>query len=218
MLQVEHIYKSYGDLPVLRDVNLYVNTGELVGIVGKSGAGKSTLLHIAGTLDSADKGQVVLKDKDITRLKGNALSDFRNKYIGFIFQFHHLLPEFTALENIMIPALIANTGKKAASQKAEALLEAIGLSDRSHHKPDAMSGGEQQRVAIARALVNDPAIVFADEPTGNLDDRTADAVHDLMLELNEELGTALVIVTHDMALAARMNTQLRLHEGRLQPL
>jgi len=215
MLQVEHIYKSYGDLPVLRDVNLYVNTGELVGIVGKSGAGKSTLLHIAGTLDSADKGQVVLKDKDITRLKGNALSDFRNKYIGFIFQFHHLLPEFTALENIMIPALIANTGKKAASQKAEALLEAIGLSDRSHHKPDAMSGGEQQRVAIARALVNDPAIVFADEPTGNLDSASSEEVHRLFLRLNESFDQTFVIVTHNDQLADICHRKVHMADGKI---
>ncbi len=215
MLEIHKINKRYGHLQVLKDVSLHVNQGELVCIVGKSGAGKSTLLHIIGTLDSADSGQVILKDKDVTSLKGNELSDFRNAHIGFIFQFHHLLPEFTALENIMIPALIASVDTEIAKQKATTLLKAIGLEDRADHKPTALSGGEQQRVAIARALINDPDIVFADEPTGNLDSTSSEEIHQLFLRLNRELNQTFVIVTHNEHLAEICNRSIKMEDGKI---
>ena len=215
MLELLHIHKQYGQLEVLKDVSMTVDRGELVGIIGKSGAGKSTLLHIAGTLDNADSGKVLLKDTDITNLKGNELSDFRNDHIGFIFQFHHLLPEFTALENIMIPALIAKVPRGEAQEKASKLLSAVGLAERMEHKPSAMSGGEQQRVAIARALINDPAIVFADEPTGNLDSASSEEIHQLFLQLNKELNQTFVIVTHNENLSDICHRTIIMEDGKI---
>lgn len=215
MLELRNITKSYGSLQVLKGVNLTIERGALTGIVGKSGAGKSTLLHIAGTLDKADSGEVILESTDLTQLKGNKLSDFRNKHIGFIFQFHHLLPEFTALENISIPAMISGQKPAIIRDKSHHLLEAIGLSDRSAHKPGELSGGEQQRVAIARALINDPEIVFADEPTGNLDSASSGDVHDLFLKLNEELNQTFVIVTHNEALAGLCHHTVQMLDGKI---
>jgi lipoprotein-releasing system ATP-binding protein len=215
MLEIQHINKSYGSLKVLDDVSLRVETGDLIGIVGKSGAGKSTLLHIAGTLDTADSGKVILKDKEITSLKGNDLSDFRNKFVGFIFQFHHLLPEFSALENVMIPALIARSNQSLARKKAMELLDAVGLSDRAEHKPSALSGGEQQRVAIARALINEPAIIFADEPTGNLDSASSEEVHQLFLRLNHDLNQTFIIVTHNENLADICHRTVKMADGKI---
>ena len=215
MLELQHISKQYGHLQVLDDVSLSITEGELVGIIGKSGAGKSTLLHIAGTLDSADSGKVILQGKDVTSLSGNELSDFRSRHIGFIFQFHHLLPEFTALENIMIPALIAKTTPAEAKAQAIELLESVGLIDRKEHKPSAMSGGEQQRVAIARALINRPAIVFADEPTGNLDSASSNEVHELFLKLNEKLNQTFVIVTHNENLADICHRTVTMADGKI---
>ena len=215
MLEIQHISKRYGQLQVLDDVSLSVHQGDLIGIIGKSGAGKSTLLHIAGTLDNADSGKVILKDRDITQLKGNELADFRNNHIGFIFQFHHLLPEFTAIENIMIPALIAKQSPAIAREKAKALLQSVGLIERKEHKPAAMSGGEQQRVAIARALINQPDIIFADEPTGNLDSASSAEVHELFLRLNHELNQSFVIVTHNENLADICHRTVTMADGKI---
>lgn len=215
MLEIQSINKSYGPLKVLDNVSLTINSGELVGIVGRSGAGKSTLLHIAGTLDTADKGKVILKGKDITNLKGNDLSDFRNKHIGFIFQFHHLLPEFSAIENIMIPALLAKNDQSIARTKAKTLLDAVGLADRAEHKPSALSGGEQQRVAIARALINEPDIIFADEPTGNLDSGSSEEIHQLFLRLNRELDQTFIIVTHNEKLAEICHRTIKMADGKI---
>ena len=220
MLELKHIYKSYKDIQVLRDVSLKVSRGELVGIIGRSGAGKSTLLHIAGTLEQPDRGEVWIQDSQIQELKGNTLADFRNAHIGFIFQFHHLLPEFTALENVMIPSLVAGTSRSTAGDKAKILLDKVGLSHRYTHKPGALSGGEQQRVAIARALINDPHIVFADEPTGNLDSASSKEVHDLFLKLNEELLQTFMIVTHNDSLADICTRTVTMEDGQMieQPL
>ncbi len=215
MLEVRHISKRYGQLEVLQDVSMHIDAGELVGIVGKSGAGKSTLLHIAGTLDSPDSGDVIIRHQDVTTLKGNALSDFRNTHIGFIFQFHHLLPEFTAMENVIIPAMIAKKNVRQAREKAKSLLSAIGLLERMNHKPDAMSGGEQQRVAIARALINDPDIVFADEPTGNLDTASSEEIHALFLHLNKTLGQTFMIVTHNENLANICHRKIEMADGKI---
>ena len=215
MLEIQHIDKSYGALHVLNDVSLTVKRGELVGIVGKSGAGKSTLLHIAGTLDKADNGKVILKGTDITNLKGNDLSDFRNDHIGFIFQFHRLLPEFSAIENVMIPALLAKSDQASARKKAMNLLMAVGLQERAEHKPSALSGGEQQRVAIARALINEPAIIFADEPTGNLDSASSEEIHKLFLRLNREFKQTFVIVTHNENLADICHRTIKMADGKI---
>ena len=215
MLKITNVSKRYGTLEVLKDISLQVEAGELVGIIGKSGAGKSTLLHIAGTLDSADSGEVLLKDIDVKTLKGNELSDFRNLHIGFIFQFHHLLPEFTAAENVMIPALLAGLQQPKAKEKAIRMLEAVGLAERLTHKPDALSGGEQQRVAIARALINEPDLVFADEPTGNLDSASSNEIHDLFLRLNQELEQTFVIVTHNPHLANICTRTVEMADGKI---
>ena len=213
MLKLTDIHKSYQELHVLRGISLEVKTGEIVAIVGKSGAGKSTLLHIAGALDIPDRGNVTLEGQALDGLSNNKLAVVRNQKIGFIFQFHYLLPEFEALENVMIPALIGGKGEKAARKKATDLLAYMGLADRLGHKPDQLSGGEQQRVAIARALVNDPVIVFADEPTGNLDTQTSDDMHQLILKLRDDLNQTFVIVTHNKELADLSDRTLVMEDG-----
>lgn len=201
MLTAANITKSYGSLQVLQGVDLGVGKGEIVSIVGKSGAGKSTLLHILGTLDRPDGGQLTIDGQDVFGLNDKQLAAFRNRHIGFVFQFHHLLPEFTALENVCIPAYIAKTEQAAAHSRAKELLDYLGLAGRLNHKPNQMSGGEQQRVAVARALINSPAIVFADEPTGNLDSESSEELHKLLFQLRDELGQSFIIVTHNEELA-----------------
>ena len=213
IIEVKNIFKSYGDLPVLKGVNMSVNKGEVISIVGASGAGKSTLMHIIGTLDQADKGQVIIDNKDLSGLRGKALSDFRNKHIGFVFQFHQLLPEFTALENVLMPAWIAGEKESSADQRAKDLLKRMGLQDRIHHKPSELSGGEQQRVAIARALINNPAIILADEPSGNLDSSNAQQLHQLFFELRNEMNQTFVIVTHNNELADMADRKLTIKDG-----
>lgn len=214
MIKAEGIIKSYGALEVLRGVNLEVKSGEIISIVGDSGAGKTTLLQILGTLDRADKGRLTIGKQEVSELSGNKLSAFRNKQIGFIFQFHHLLSEFTALENVCIPAYIAGVAKREAATRAQELLERLGLSDRLDHKPGALSGGEQQRVAIARALVNKPSVVFADEPSGNLDSKNAGFLHQLLFELREAFGQTFVIVTHNPELARMADRMLTMVDGK----
>ena len=207
------IVKSYGDVNVLTGVNLSISKGEIVSIVGKSGAGKSTLLQILGTIENPDAGKVVIDNTDILNLSRKELASFRNKNIGFVFQFHHLLPEFTALENICIPALIAGDNKSTAESKANELLGYLELSNRSNHKPDAMSGGEQQRVAIARALINNPSIILADEPSGNLDSGASLELHKLILNLRKELNQTFIIVTHNKDLANMADRKLEIADG-----
>lgn len=213
MLKAINIHKSYKHLEVLKGVSLEVQKGEIVSIVGSSGAGKSTLLHILGTLDSADAGEIYLAEEAIHALKGSRLAAFRNKHIGFVFQFHHLLPEFTALENVCIPGWLGGTNKKQVEEDAKQLLISLGLQDRLHHKPQALSGGEQQRVAIARALINKPSIVFADEPTGNLDSKNAAELHELFLQLRDQMGQTFLIVTHNKDLAAMSDRVLEMKDG-----
>jgi len=213
MIRVENIYKSYGPLEVLKGISLGIKKAEIISIVGASGAGKSTLLHIMGTLDRPDRGTVIINDKDISSLSEKKLSAFRNKEIGFVFQFHHLLPEFTAIENICIPAYIAGESKKEAIIKGERLLEYLQLTDRKEHKPSALSGGEQQRVAVARALINNPSVVLADEPSGNLDSASSLELHNLFLKLREEFNQTFVIVTHNKDLAAMADQQLLITDG-----
>lgn len=215
MLEITGVSKRYGQLEVLKDVHLTVEPGSFVGIVGKSGAGKSTLLHIAGTLDKPDSGEVSMNGTVISALTGNALSDFRNRHVGFIFQFHHLLPEFTAVENVMIPALLARMTKAEAHERASRLLQEMELGARIEHKPGSLSGGEQQRVAIARALINEPDIVFADEPTGNLDSGTSTAIHQLFLHLNESRKQTFIIVTHNEKFADICSRQIHMADGRI---
>jgi len=213
MIHAENIQKTYGSLEVLRGISLDISKGEIVSIVGASGAGKSTLLHIIGTLDKADRGSVSINGTQIAALNEKKLSAFRNKEIGFVFQFHHLLPEFTALENICIPAFIAGVSKKEASSRAHELLEMLDLTDRMEHKPSALSGGEQQRVAVARALVNKPSVILADEPSGNLDSNNSVELHKLFLNLRNELEQTFVIVTHNKELAEMADRQLRIKDG-----
>jgi lipoprotein-releasing system ATP-binding protein len=213
IIEVKNVFKSYGDLPVLKGVSMSVNKGEVVSIVGASGAGKSTLMHIIGTLDEADKGQVVIDNKDLSNLRGKSLSEFRNKHIGFVFQFHQLLPEFTAIENVLMPAWIAGEKESSADQRAKDLLKRMGLQDRIHHKPSELSGGEQQRVAIARALINNPAIILADEPSGNLDSANAKQLHELFFELRNEMNQTFVIVTHNNELADMADRKLTIKDG-----
>ena len=213
MISVKNVEKSYETLKVLRGVNLDIAQGEIVAIVGKSGAGKSTLLHILGTLDRADKGQVMINGKDVSKLSNAQLADFRNKNLGFIFQFHHLLPEFSALENVTIPALIGGGSEAKAQKRAAELLDYLGLSARLTHKPTELSGGEQQRVAVARALMNNPAVVFADEPTGNLDSASSKDLHDLLFKLREDFKQTFVIVTHNDELAHLSDRILTMQDG-----
>ncbi len=213
MITAKKIYKSYGTLKVLKGVSLDIESGEIVSIVGASGAGKSTLLHIIGTLDQPDSGALKIAGTDINSLNDKKLSAFRNKNIGFVFQFHHLLPEFTALENVCIPAFIAGTGKKEAEQRAKKILDLLGLGSRTEHKPSALSGGEQQRVAVARALINQPAVVLADEPSGNLDSTNAKELHQLFFQLREEFKQTFVIVTHNEELAEMADRRLVMKDG-----
>nr|MBC7614083.1 ABC transporter ATP-binding protein [Pseudopedobacter sp.] len=213
MLKAKNIYKSYGDLQILKGVDLEVGKGEIVSIVGASGAGKSTLLHIIGTLDQADKGEVKINGTSINQLKSKELSAFRNQNIGFIFQFHHLLPEFTALENICIPAFIAKKSKVEAEEKAFELLNILGLKDRAHHKPTALSGGEQQRVAVARALINQPDLILADEPSGNLDSQHAKELHQLFFDLRDRFNHTFIIVTHNEELADMADRKITMKDG-----
>lgn len=213
MLQATRLHKSYGEIQVLKGINLSIEKGEIVSIVGASGAGKSTLLHILGTLDTPDSGGLILGGQDISSLGKGGLSRFRNTEIGFVFQFHNLFPEFTALENVCIPAFI--NGEKDAKVKAQRLLDRLGLGARAHHKPSELSGGEQQRVSVARALINDPSIVFADEPSGNLDSKSAEKLHELFFELRDELSQTFVIVTHNMTLADMADRKLEIVDGTL---
>ena len=213
MIQANDIHKSFGSLEVLKGVSLSVKPSEVVSIVGPSGAGKTTLLQILGTLSKPDSGSLTIDGKQINSLDDNALSDFRNQRIGFVFQFHHLLPEFTALENVMIPALIARRNRQEAEREALTLLKMMELADRTTHKPSALSGGEQQRVAIARALINRPALLLADEPSGNLDTKNRDHIHSLFFRLREELGQTTLIVTHDESLAAMADRRISMRDG-----
>ena len=215
MIEIKNIRKSYGSLEVLKGIDLTIKEKEIVTIVGASGAGKSTLLHILGTLDTPDEGELFYDGVNIAKLSTSKLSNFRNQNIGFVFQFHHLLPEFTAIENVCIPAWIKGKGKKEAEKEAGELLKLLGLSDRIHHKPNQLSGGEQQRVSVARALINDPKIVLADEPSGNLDTQTKNELHQLFFSLREKLGQTFVIVTHDSELAAMSDRQIRLRDGMI---
>lgn len=215
MIEAHGIYKSFGSLQVLKGIDLSIGEGEIVSIVGKSGAGKSTLLQILGTLDRPNAGQVTICGTDVLALKDKALSAFRCKHIGFIFQFHRLLPEFTALENVMIPALIAGESRSAAKKRASELLDFLGLTDRLGHKPAEMSGGEQQRVAVARSLVNSPDVIFADEPSGSLDSTNKQELHKLFFELRDRLGQTFVIVTHDESLAAMSDRIVHIADGRI---
>lgn len=213
MLKALNINKNYGDLQILKNVSLEVKKGEVVSIVGASGAGKSTLLHIIGTLDKPDSGEVNINNQEITKLSAKNLSAFRNKSIGFIFQFHHLLPEFTALENVCIPAFIAKKSKTETEKKALELLTLLGLQDRAHHKPSAMSGGEQQRVAVARALINQPDLILADEPSGNLDSQHAKELHQLFFDLRDKFNHTFVIVTHNEELADMADRKIVMKDG-----
>ncbi len=213
MIRAESIHKSYGSLEVLKGVDLSVRKGEIVSVVGASGAGKTTLLHIIGTLDSYDRGRVVIDGLDVSGMNDKQLSAFRNRHIGFVFQFHHLLPEFSALENVCIPAFIAGKGKREAFAKASKLLDVLGLAGRTEHKPGELSGGEQQRVAVARALVNDPVVILADEPSGNLDSKSSAELHRLFFKLREEFSQSFVIVTHNESLADMADRKLTIHDG-----
>lgn len=215
MLQAKALTKSYGSLQVLRGIDLIVDSGQVVAIVGASGAGKSTLLHLLGTLDAPDSGEVALGGTNVTELSPQRLADFRNKHIGFVFQFHNLLPEFTALENVMIPGMIAHAEQKDLESRACQLLTLLGIAGREKHKPSELSGGEQQRVAVARALINKPLIVLADEPSGNLDSFNADELHRLFFRLRDEMGQTFVIVTHNPSLAAMADRIIELRDGRV---
>ena len=213
MLKANNIHKKFGDIEVLKGINLHVQTGEIVSIVGASGAGKSTLLHILGSLDRPDQGEILIKDQKVLDLNKKQLANFRNRHIGFVFQFHNLLPEFTALENVCIPAYIQGLGKEEATTKAKDLLDMLGLSHRLTHKPAQLSGGEQQRTAVARALVNNPGIVFADEPSGNLDSQSAEELHKLFFDLRDKLNKTFVIVTHNQELADLADRKLIIQDG-----
>ena len=214
MIQAKGIEKSFGTLKVLKGLDFSVAKSEVVSIMGASGAGKSTLLQILGTLSTPDKGSLIIDGVDVLMLKGDKLAEFRNRRIGFVFQFHHLLPEFTALENVMIPAFIAGVSRKDAEQRAKELLADLGLGERLTHKPSELSGGEQQRVAIARALINNPAVLFADEPSGNLDSKTKEELHKLFFDLRDKYGQTIVIVTHDPDLAKMCDRSLFMVDGQ----
>jgi lipoprotein-releasing system ATP-binding protein len=213
MLYCKDIIKKYNELPVLRGVSLCVEKGEVVSLVGSSGAGKSTLLHILGTLDNPDSGEVFLKDTNVHQLKRKALASFRNQHIGFVFQFHHLLPEFNALENVCIPGWLGKRNRKQVEERAAELLDMMGLKDRMTHKPSALSGGEQQRVSVARALINQPDIILADEPTGNLDSVNAKELHRLFFELRKNTGQTFLIVTHNEELASQCDRVIQMKDG-----
>lgn len=215
MLTAKNIKKRYGALEVLKGVDLTINKGEIVSIVGSSGAGKSTLLHILGTLDNADQGEIYLENQRMDILKGKRLAKFRNTHIGFVFQFHHLLPEFNALENVCIPGWIAGRKKKEVAERAVSLLETLNLGNRLENKPQQMSGGEQQRVAIARALINNPQIVFADEPTGNLDSKNARELHELFMQLRNQFDQTFLIVTHNEELAQLSDRVIHMKDGKI---
>ena len=215
MLTARQIKKKYGNLQVLQSVDIDIKRGEIVSIVGSSGAGKSTLLHILGTLDKADSGSVILENKKLDDLKGNKLAAFRNKHIGFVFQFHHLLPEFTAVENVCIPGWIAGGKKKEVSERAIQILTTLGLKDRLENKPQQLSGGEQQRVAVARALINNPSIIMADEPTGNLDSAKAKELHQLFIDLRNQFNQTFLIVTHNEELAQMSDRILHMKDGKM---
>lgn len=216
MIQLTDIHKSFGTLEVLKGIDLEIAKGEVVSIVGPSGAGKTTLLQIMGTLDRADCGSVVINGTDVSRLGQKALARFRNQQIGFVFQFHQLLPEFTALENVMIPGLIGGRSRKDTRRRAEELLAFMGLSERADHKPSELSGGEKQRVAVARALINDPAVVMADEPSGSLDSANKAELHRLFFDLRDRLGQTFVIVTHDEELARTTDRTIHLRDGKIE--
>ena len=213
MIQTSHISKSYNNLKVLKGIDLSISKGEIVSIVGASGAGKTTLLQIIGTLDKPDGGKVIIDGKELTKMKAGELADFRNEHIGFVFQFHQLLPEFTAFENVCMPGWISKKSKSEIENRAKELLEYLKLSDRMHHHPSELSGGEQQRVAVARALINNPSVVLADEPSGNLDSHNALELHDLFFKLREEFQQTFVIVTHNEELANRADRKLTIRDG-----
>ena len=216
MIDIKGITKSFGQLQVLKGIDLHIEKGEVVSIVGPSGAGKTTLLQIIGTLDKPDSGEIIIDGTDVRKLSSKKLSEFRNKRIGFVFQFHQLLPEFTAVENIMIPALISGEAKGEAKKRAMELLDFMGLADRAKHKPAELSGGEKQRVAVARALVNKPAVILADEPSGSLDSKNTEELHQLFFDLRDKTGQTFVIVTHDENLAKITDRTIKMKDGRLE--
>ena len=215
MIKTSLLNKKYGELHVLKDVDLHIMPSEIVALMGASGAGKTTLLQIIGTLDKADSGQILINNRDVTKLSDNKLSEFRNKEIGFVFQFHHLLAEFTALENVMLPALIGKQNKKETEERAKELLNIMHLYDRANHKPSQLSGGEQQRVAVARALINSPSIILADEPSGNLDSRNAKELHEYFFKLRETYNQTFLIVTHSEELAKMSDRMIEMQDGKI---
>lgn len=215
MIKTSLLNKKYGELHVLKDVDLHIMPSEIVALMGASGAGKTTLLQIIGTLNKADSGQILINNRDVTKLSDNKLSEFRNKEIGFVFQFHHLLAEFTALENVMLPALIGKQNKKETEERAKELLNIMHLYDRANHKPSQLSGGEQQRVAVARALINSPSIILADEPSGNLDSRNAKELHEYFFKLRETYKQTFLIVTHSEELAKMSDRMIEMQDGKI---
>jgi len=215
VIEIKNVNKKFGNISVLNDLTFSLDSNKIIAIIGASGAGKSTLLHIIGTLDKPDSGSIIIDNVDVSKLKEKKLSKFRNKNIGFIFQFHHLLPEFTAIENIALPSLISGNSKKDSYSKALELLETMNLGNRANHRPNELSGGEQQRVAVARALINSPSYVFADEPTGNLDNKNAEALHNIFFELNQKLNIGFVIVTHNNNLANSAHKVITMEKGKI---